>query len=439
MKRKILILTILVCTSIAFTGCNIGLKDLMNSQTNLQKKVTLIESLLSSDYDEDEKSVACAIASQPSKVEVLREYQKIQRAKPSLSDYNTRYTPAYGRERDESDKDNEFYKKSMHWEKQYAKLTEAERNELRKKDYNNDLKIWETEPQNKTNSYFSSLENAITSLSQADGIRLVDRDKTEAILAEHQFQNASLWNSNENLAEVGKMLNAQYLIFIKPVVGSSSIESQFEFVNVSTFQKIALQPSYGHFSEKEINNVIDSAYQDEQKADHIGILDGTWLCNGIKSNGFEYTSETRAYLTPFSSGYRLVDISEPPKKFSNKDLANAKLEIDGDYAYLTKGKENKTEFELSYLPEDSHFFGPKRKWDDTGDSNYKIVEFTIFMVYTYELKQKMTDNYIGVVTLVAENPEDSISGNAYKQKNVLAINIGSEKGKEYFLVFTKIK
>lgn len=429
MKRKIIILTIFVCTSVFFTGCGI----------KAQKKLSLIESLLSLTYDEDEKSVACAITSLPAEVEVLREYQKMQSAKPLLSDYDTRYTPAYGRREDALDKNNEFIKESRHWEEQYTKLSEAERIALRKKDYNADLKTWEAAPQNKTNSYFSSLEKTITSLSQANGIRLVDRDKTEAILAEHQFQNASLWNSNENIAEVGKMLNAQYLVFIKPVVGSSSIESQFEFINVSTFQKIALQPSYNKFSEQDIDNVINSAYQDEQKTYRIDLLDGTWLCNGIKSNGFKYTSETRAYLTPFSSGYSLVDISKPPKKFSNKDLTNAKLEIDGDYAYLTRGKGNQTEFEFSYAPEDSHFFGPRRKWDDKGDSNYIIVSFPDFINGRQQLKQKMTDNYIGVVTLVGEDPKDSISGNAYKQGKVLAINIGSEKEKEYFLVFTKIK
>lgn len=427
MKRKIIILTILVCTSLAFISCG------------AQKKVTSIESLLSLAYDGDSESVACAIASQPSKDEVLREYQKMQRAKPLLSDYNTRYTRAHGREKDATDKiiNNE----NSNWEELYTKLTEAERIELRKRDYNNDVKRWKEEPQQDTNYYFSSLESAIKSLSQTNGIRLVDRDKTEAILAEHQFQNASLWNSNENIAEVGKMLNVQYLVFINSVVGSNSIKSQFEFVNVSTFQKITLQPSnyYNEFSKQDIDNVINSAYQDEQKAYSVDILDGTWLCNGIKSNGVKYTSEKRAYLTPFSSAYSLVDISKPPKKFSNKDLTNAKLEISGDYAYLTRGKGNKTEFDFSYAPENSHIFGPRRNKYDEGDSNYIIVSFTDFFNGRCQLKQKMTDNYIGVVTLIGENLDDSISGNAYKQGNVFAINIGSEKEKEYFLVFTKVK
>ena len=431
MRNKLLLSSILI-TSLLLTSCSVMIQ---------QKHLAEIERLLTplSDSEFGNKTVACAIVSIPSKLEMQREYEKVRKAKPQLSDYAHRYTPATGRELDAFDKKRK--RGNEHFEEQYTKMTEAERNERRRKDYNRDLNSWEKEPAENTEYLFKNIDIQIAKFSNTKGIRVVDRNKMDAILAEHSFQSSSAWASEKNIAEVGKALNAQYLVYVKPVIGTGSTNNiNFECINVTTFQKIVLSNGTFNFREEEIQNLIDSAFIDASKTYLTNIIEGTWFCKGVMSNGYAYTEKTEPYLSPFSSGYSLDVVEKIPKKYM-LNLANAKLSVNGNLATISKGG-SETECVFSYVPADSKIYGGKRSWEDTGDANYTVICFDNFWAGRIEPENSLTDCSIGEITIIPETGEFSITGKAYKKGSTMAIHLGSDgkrKRQHYYLVFTKLK
>ena len=82
---------------------------------------------------------------------------------------------------------------------------------------------------------------------------------------------------------MGKALNAQYLVFVTAEVS----DILFDFVNVSTFQKISVEYGYGFPKKTFIDTLITQAYIDTSKTYLTDALNGRWLCNGIMTNGIK--------------------------------------------------------------------------------------------------------------------------------------------------------
>lgn len=69
-------------------------------------------------------------------------------------------------------------------------------------------------------------------LSMRTDLRVIDRSRVETAMEEQAFQQSD-WSDNSKTAEIGKALNADYIVFIV-------IYEQFygiEFMDVNTFQK----------------------------------------------------------------------------------------------------------------------------------------------------------------------------------------------------------
>lgn len=415
--------------------------------------IKTVESLLSpADNYENQKSVTIAIAELPSTASLVNSYEKSRPAKPTLAQFSNKFTIQDAKEQDAADKaldktlgEKKYY---INKEKLYRNMTEEEKNVQRKKLYEEAVKKWEKGPVNYANGVLEDIKSGIDKLSNAKGIRIVDRTKTEAIIAEHNFQLNSLFSSNKNLAEVGKALNAQYLVFVTTEVSGKSWKKSdilFDFVNVSTFQKISVEYEYDFPKKTFIDTLITQAYIDTSKTYLTDALNGRWLCNGIMTNGIKYDNYSNEYFTPFSSGYKLEKVEKVPAAFDYQ-LDNKKLFISDNYGTIQIGKDEEIECEISYMPQDSHFWGPDTRsiWDkDKEIENYTVVYNPDDWFGRYNVKRKLSNYYVGEITIIPDSSYSTITGKVYIYKNTLAIHLGSLKknknGPHAFLVFTKIK
>lgn len=91
--------------------------------------------------------------------------------------------------------------------------------------------------------FFSEIEEQI---SEKNDVTLIDRNRIDEVLKQHDFE-MSLWSDDEKVAEVGKALNANMLIFLEssaffPLAnaynGRDFLRSiNVEFFNINTFAK----------------------------------------------------------------------------------------------------------------------------------------------------------------------------------------------------------
>lgn len=381
-------------------------------------------------------SVSCAIVSVPEKLELIRAYEKVRNQKPLLSDYNRYFTPSYGAEEDERNANNEYIGRT-NYEEIYSKMSETERQEKRRAEYNKALRNWENSPRESAESCQNAIENYIKNLSNTKGIKLVDRSKIDEILKEHAFQASSLWASEKNMAEVGKVLNVQYLIYVTANPKSNySNNISFECINVTTFQKVVLSGDYHskEFSKKSIENLVNSAYENQVAKNNIN---GLWLCNGVMTNGVSYNNKISKYVSPFASGYELRKTSDFPKEYK-LNVENAKLYVNS-YEGRLQGKNINTNCEVSYLLAENNIFGPRVFGG--ASANYTEVVFEHFWD-NIQLENKLTDSYAGELTIIPEDADFVISGKCYQNGNRIAVLLGPEEKKDpkyYYLVFTRLK
>ncbi len=107
---------------------------------------------------------------------------------------------------------------------------------------------WEAECNNQLNRFLKKVNETY---KDTFALKVVDRSKLEEVMKEHQFQ-LSDWSDENKTAQVGKILNAHYILTCKsgPVTsneyGINIYDIYLDFLDINTMEKI--QYSYGYYS-----------------------------------------------------------------------------------------------------------------------------------------------------------------------------------------------
>lgn len=261
-----------------------------------------------------------------------------------------------------------------------------------------------------------------TVLSQTQGISVVDRSKIDIILREHKFQNTSWTDNSTNVAELGKALNANYLVFLYPKISSSyysgfSVNGEIEFLNVNSMKKVS-------FYANNINEwnlfMLGSEISKED-------LYGTWFYNGIKKTDTAYTEETIQYITPFIPGKVLQDIGAKAEKKFKSPLKKGSELVFGDTVLV-----NDEDAKMTFKSELREYFS-------TCKAKYEKYTKT-FSDSKYENKGYVSTYKVGNL-IVRKQDTVYINGFTYLYGDQLGIYLGTDgkngTGHAYFMMFTK--
>ena len=389
------------------------------------------------------KNATIAIVELPQRQELAVALEKERPPKPTLDKFNNKFTPEDGRYKDLQNK--EWKRPNEHLEFSYTAMSEEERIQQRKKLLNDNLRAWEHITADGADKCLKEIDMCISHLSTTKEFQIVDKSRIDAIIAEHQAQQ-SFWASNENLAEVGRVLNAQYLVFVNAIPTISEYFTtygtnwhiNFEFVQVSTFQKIVITANPSRFPTKsDVEKITEAAYLDSEKNYLTKMITGNWLCRGVMTNGIVYTKKTKDYFSPFSAGHPLKKVSKIPKEF-NLNMDMAKFTISDKHCTVLQ-KDKETECEVIYNPEDFHFWGPERSISEQLDRKQSLDNFT----EVDGLRKEYTNHYIGYISIISYETGFIIEGKVFRNsEGLLAIHLGSvnkkKDGPHYFLVMSKL-
>ena len=292
-------------------------------------------------------------------------------------------------------------------------------------------------------------------LSKLDGISLVDRNRMEAVMKEHAFQNSD-WADEKVVARVGKALNAQYLAIIEDGktddanIGLREKESSeivsLSLVNVTTLRKFSFPvasneiSSSNYYSGHLATNIaykgfdadkLEKVMQDGYTGVPLENLDGDWFFDGTKESTASYNAKTLDYLTPFASGYTLKKTKLGKEQKAFKDIEKAVVSGGAVSFVLSDG--TVLEAETAVIKE--------KPAKIVNTARYEGFTSGLFGARAVRIGLKpYSTNSVG--TLRARYSKDfDINGTVFYKDDTLAIQIGTSKddgtGKAYFLMFSR--
>lgn len=174
-------------------------------------------------------------------------------------------------------------------------------------------------------SIYGQIDNAIAKISAEmtkKGITVVDRQQTDKILEEMRWQ-LSDWASEENMATIGKALNANYILIVDPVFYDKGSFSYLNgtFLNVETMVK-KIYSSY-YYSDWDFSLLSSMTG-----------IEGKWYYDGLMVSSVSYKSDTMKWVTPFSNGYKLAKADKKINEaYLINDLSYILIDSDNSEAY----------------------------------------------------------------------------------------------------------
>lgn len=114
-------------------------------------------------------------------------------------------------------------------------------------------------------------------------IKIADRNAISEVMKEHKFQESDL-SSDEKTAELGKFLNANYILKLK--IGK--YETVFTFMNVNTLEKITFECYSSEFKNEDISKLY---VKDSE------IINGTWYFDCLQTGKIKNNKYKK--ITPF--------------------------------------------------------------------------------------------------------------------------------------------